>query len=162
VLRVLARRLWHVCFVVLLSLVAGSVSSHVVVPQPKSVKGESCVEPVDEMRRNHMRMLLHQRDDTVISGIRTREHSLVGCIGCHADTNDSGEYIRVDAPGQFCSTCHEYTAVKMDCFQCHAAVPPANDDTAQLEGIIEAHALVVGESLLPRLHSIGKPEPGHE
>lgn len=102
-------------------------SAHAPVPEPKIVRGESCVEPVDVMRRDHMDMLMHQRDRTVIAGVRTPRHSLTGCIECHADTDDSGAWIRVDAPGQFCSTCHEYAAVRVDCFSCHAAVPGYGD-----------------------------------
>ena len=37
-------------------------------PEPtitKAVKGEQCVEPNDYMRRNHMKLLMHQRDETV-------------------------------------------------------------------------------------------------
>ena len=100
-----------------------TTGAEVNVPQPKIVKGESCVEPTDVMRRYHMDMLMHQRDDTVIRGIRTEKHSLVGCISCHADKDEQGHYIPVNAEGQFCSTCHSFTAVKMDCFQCHATVP---------------------------------------
>jgi hypothetical protein len=29
----------------------------------------------------------------------------------------------VTAQGQFCQGCHAYTAVKIDCFSCHASVP---------------------------------------
>ncbi|MBV5325306.1 MAG: hypothetical protein J0626_08585, partial [Rhodospirillaceae bacterium] len=44
-------------------------------PKPvitKAVKGEQCVEPTDFMRRNHMKLLNHQRDETVIEGVRTK------------------------------------------------------------------------------------------
>ena len=92
-------------------------------PQPKIVKGESCVEPTDFMRRYHMQVLNHQRDETVIHGVRTPRHSLTGCISCHADKDADNKYIPVNAEGQFCSTCHTFAAVKMDCFQCHATVP---------------------------------------
>ena len=36
------------------------------------------------MRRNHMELLKHQRDDTVRSGIRGAKYSLKDCVGCHA------------------------------------------------------------------------------
>lgn len=77
----------------------------------------------DFMRRNHMDLLVHQRDETVIRGIRDEPFSLVECVDCHAQTTDAGEPIRVDAEGQFCASCHAYTAVKIDCFGCHAALP---------------------------------------
>lgn len=85
---------------------------------------QECVAPEEEMRRNHMEYILHQRDDTMYAGIRTRQFSLEECVNCHAvkDTA-SGEYIPVNAPNQFCSSCHSYTSVKLDCFECHAARP---------------------------------------
>jgi len=86
-------------------------------------KGPACVEPLDVMRRNHMDFLNHERDLTVRGGIRGRKHSLAGCIACHAQRDGHGDFIRIDAPGQFCHACHEFTGVKMDCFECHAAVP---------------------------------------
>ena len=96
------------------------------VPLPvlvKAAKGEACVEPLPVIRRDHMKFLMHQRDDTVHGGIRGARHSLVGCIDCHAAKGDAGQWVRIDAPGQFCASCHEYAAVKIDCFQCHAALP---------------------------------------
>ena len=96
------------------------------VPLPvlvKAGKGEACVEPLPVIRRDHMKFLTHQRDDTVHHGIRGTRHSLVGCIDCHASTDDAGQWVRIDAPGQFCASCHEYASVKIDCFECHAALP---------------------------------------
>ncbi|MBX2835749.1 MAG: hypothetical protein KTR35_02770 [Gammaproteobacteria bacterium] len=98
---------------------------------PKA-KGEQCVAETDFMRRNHMRLLVHQRDETVIKGIREEPFSLVECIDCHVQTNNEGEPIRVDAQGQFCQSCHDFAAVKIDCFGCHAAIPD-DSDTAALE-----------------------------
>ena len=101
-------------------------------PQLPRGKGLTCVEPLEVMRRNHMDFLNHERDLTVRGGIRGRKHSLTGCIACHAqragDTGRDGDrnqgaFIRIDAPGQFCHACHEFTGVKMDCVECHAAVP---------------------------------------
>lgn len=125
-----AGRRWRIVAVVMALVVGGAARGDVPIPQPKVVEGESCVEPVDQMRRDHMRMLMHQRDDTVLSGIRTAKHSLVGCIDCHVDKDSSGEFIAVNAPGQFCSTCHEYAAVELDCFQCHATTPSVREPAA--------------------------------
>jgi len=94
-------------------------------------KGDSCVAETEFMRKNHMDVLLHQRDETVIDGIRGKPFSLVGCVDCHASEDDNGEMLRVDAEGQFCESCHSFAAVKMDCFGCHAAVPE-KQDTASL------------------------------
>ena len=86
-------------------------------------KGDQCVEPTDVMRKNHMKFLLHQRDETMHRGIRTKQHSLKECIECHANKDEAGNHIAVTAPGEFCQACHAYASVKMDCFECHAAKP---------------------------------------
>jgi len=92
-------------------------------PQRHYSATQECVEPEDEMRRNHMEYILHQRDETVHQGVRTRQYALEECINCHASKDDSGEYIRVEDSRHFCATCHTYAAVKIDCFQCHSDVP---------------------------------------
>jgi len=89
-------------------------------------RGDQCVADTDFMRRNHMDLIIHQRDETVIRGIRDEPFSLVECVDCHAQQNASNEPIRVDSQGQFCASCHDYVAVKIDCFDCHAAVPDSN------------------------------------
>jgi hypothetical protein len=86
-------------------------------------KGEQCVEPTDVMRKDHMDFLVHHRDDTVYQGIRTRKHSLKNCVDCHVQEDDAGQFIPINAPDQFCSSCHEFASVKLDCFECHATVP---------------------------------------
>ena len=80
-------------------------------------KGEKCVEPTEEMRRNHLEKILHQRDQTVHEGIRTTKHSHKNCIDCHADPVTNS----VLGKDGFCSSCHIYASVKMDCFECHSA-----------------------------------------
>ena len=84
---------------------------------------QGCVEPEDEMKRNHMDYILHQRDETVYEGIRSRQYALEECINCHAIKGDDGEYIRVEDRRHFCAGCHTYASVNIDCFQCHADIP---------------------------------------
>lgn len=84
---------------------------------------DRCVEPTEFMRRNHMEVLLHQRDETVHLGVRTKKHSLVECIACHAERDSNGKFVSINAEGQFCQDCHATAAVSMDCFQCHATKP---------------------------------------
>ena len=93
---------------------------------------DQCVEPTEFMRRNHMELLIHQRDETVHRGIRTKNHSLVECIACHAEKDSDGQFVSINAEGQFCQDCHVTAAVSMDCFQCHATKPDVN---AQLTGL---------------------------
>ena len=112
--------------VVVLLLTAIEVNAEV--PKPKPIHGEGeCVEPEDIMKRNHMEFILHQRDETMQEGIRTSKYSFKQCISCHAVKGDDGEYVHVDDSRHFCVTCHEYAAVTIDCFQCHADTPRSTD-----------------------------------
>ena len=86
-------------------------------------KGVECIQPEDEMRRNHMNYIMHQRDKTMRQGIRTETNSLAKCIDCHVQPNDKGEIASHDDKEHFCNACHEYAAVQIDCFQCHADRP---------------------------------------
>ncbi len=78
-------------------------------------KPGQCVEPTDHMRRDHMKLLKHQRDKTLHEGIRTKKHSLNECIACHASRKTGS----VAGDGGFCQSCHDYAAVKLDCWDCH-------------------------------------------
>ncbi|MGF1546008.1 MAG: hypothetical protein ACFCUG_01610 [Thiotrichales bacterium] len=92
-------------------------------PNIPPAKGEECVEPTADIRKNHMKYLMHQRDATVHLGIRTKAHSLKGCIDCHVQPDDQGGYPALGSSEHFCSSCHNYAAVSIDCFQCHAHKP---------------------------------------
>jgi hypothetical protein len=97
--------------------------------------GDKCVAPTDWMRRYHMTALRHQRDETVHEGARDSRFSLECCIGCHAVKDTAGVPVTIEDPQHFCRTCHDFAAVKPDCFQCHASRPsegPLQGDTAQL------------------------------
>ena len=103
-------------------------------PSPAKGKGESCVAPVDWMRRNHMKALMHQRDQTVHEGVRGAEFSLKDCVTCHAVTGPDGRAVTVSDPKHFCRSCHDYAAVSIDCFECHASRPEVPTKGAQLQG----------------------------
>ena len=104
-------------------LSAGDAVADVVTPEVPMGRGAQCVEPIEIMRRDHFEFIKHQRDQTVYHGIRGSKHSLAGCIDCHASKSAEGEFLPINAEGQFCQTCHTYAAVKIDCFTCHATVP---------------------------------------
>ncbi len=87
----------------------------VALPAVKIEKGEACVAPAEDMRRDHMNMLLHQRDRTLRQGIREPRFSLKRCIECHAG-RETGSVLGKDG---FCSSCHTYASVRIDCFECH-------------------------------------------
>ena len=82
---------------------------------------QACVEPIADMRTNHMEYILDQRDATVHEGIRTKQHSLVECINCHV--SDAPDAPRYESEKHFCNSCHTFAAVSIDCFQCHADRP---------------------------------------
>ena len=113
------------------SVAVAAESGRTPTPVPaKAAKGAACVEPVEDMRRNHMVYLDHERDETMHKGIRGRKHSLRACIECHAVPDKAAAGKRTIEP--FCSECHRYAAVSMDCFQCHNRSPEAN--AAVLDG----------------------------
>jgi len=93
----------------------GSKSGRVPLPVHSVAEGDKCVEPTEEMRRNHMEKILHQRDLTMHEGIRTKQHSLKNCVNCHADPKTNS----VLGKDGFCESCHRYAAVRIDCFSCH-------------------------------------------
>jgi hypothetical protein len=105
---------------------AGPAVSGAPKPVIERAKGEQCIEAPEVMRREHMTMLKHQRDDTVHGGVRSdvgrKSASLLGCVECHASAKTGSV---AAAPGDFCVSCHSYTAVKIDCFECHATRPKA-------------------------------------
>ncbi len=94
-------------------------------PKPARGKGEKCVADTEWMRRNHMTALMHQRDATVHEGIHTGRFSLERCIECHAVNGADGQPVTIANPKHFCRTCHDYAAVQIDCFDCHASRPDA-------------------------------------
>jgi hypothetical protein len=127
---------------------AGDVAGRTPLPtiEPATI-GEQCVADPAFMRRYHMDLLKHQRDDTVFRGIRSAgppqaagaasggrpeapggstsagaKHSLKECIACHASSK-TGSVAKTET--NFCVSCHSYTAVKIDCFECHTAKPAA-------------------------------------
>ena len=87
----------------------------VALPAVKIEKGEACVAPTEDMRRDHMNRLLHQRDRTLRQGIREPRFSLKRCVECHAG-RETGSVLGKDG---FCSSCHTYASVSIDCFECH-------------------------------------------
>lgn len=99
--------------------------SGVPLPEITKGKGEACVAETDFMRRNHMKLLGHQRDETLREGIRGARFSLKECIACHAVPGADGTPVAAGDSRHFCSACHLYTAVRIDCFECHASRPEA-------------------------------------
>jgi predicted CXXCH cytochrome family protein len=132
------RRAWIGMLAVVLVLMTGlavvahaadetNASSGVPMPVIPMGLGDSCVKDTDFMRRNHMDMLKHQRDETMLKGIRVEQYSLKECISCHAVNGPDSTPVTVASPQHFCRSCHDYAAVSIDCFQCHASRPESGD-----------------------------------
>ena len=109
----------------LLALAVQAAGNNFVVTGSQAANEKSCVEPTDFMRRNHMEVIKHQRDETVHGGIRSTKHSLAGCIACHGAKGPTGDLLPVNHEKQFCGACHDFAAVRLNCFNCHATVPTA-------------------------------------
>ena len=95
--------------------IAGAPASGPALDKPRS---GPCVEDPKLMRRIHMDILRHGRNDTVHLGIRDRKTSLQACVDCHANAKD-GSVLGSDS--HFCQGCHAYAAVKLTCFECHTS-----------------------------------------
>ena len=119
----LRRWKWSVGIVAVLCLSIAYAASNTapkvgpVIVIDKSRAGERCVEDTAFMRKNHMKLLLHQRDETMYKGVRTEKHSLKNCINCHASSKDSRV---IGSNEHFCQGCHTYAAIQLDCWECHA------------------------------------------
>jgi hypothetical protein len=149
-----------------LTLFGGMASGDsAVTPGSKAAGMDTCVAPTDVMRRNHMDFLKHDRDRTVRKGVRDTEYSLAACIGCHATEKKDGDYHPVNAEGQFCSSCHEYVAVSLTCFQCHSKKPEqklsalgssdGSTEDIQHLGLLPGAATLTAEEL-QQLHAISR------
>lgn len=92
------------------------------VPKPviEQARSGKCVASTEYMRRNHMKLLLHERDQEVRYGIRTEKYSLENCVNCHASQPANSVF---GTNRNFCQSCHSYAAVKIDCFECHSSKP---------------------------------------
>ncbi len=114
---------WVAWIVAALALAAvAEQARRVPLPAPQQVPPEvatSCVEDTDVMRHKHFEFILHQRDETMHWGIRTSKHSLKKCLNCHVQPRADGSYPKHTDPDHFCNACHEYAAVRIDCFECH-------------------------------------------
>jgi hypothetical protein len=90
------------------------------VPQPRFEvdRSTTCVAPPQEIRRTHMQLLKHRRDQTVRTGVRGGKTALETCIDCHAGKTTGSV---IGSPDAFCQSCHAYAGVQLDCFECHQA-----------------------------------------
>ncbi len=89
---------------------------------PKAV-GAPHPEGNEYMRINHPRLLLHDRFETVRKGDRKVKYSLKECVACHAVYGPDAKPVGYGSDKYFCRVCHDYAAVRIDCFTCHQSKP---------------------------------------
>jgi hypothetical protein len=118
---------------VLLLAMASSALAGDLLPHPPKGRAGRCVADTDFMRRNHMTMLKHQRDVTVHEGVRGEPFSIAACVECHAVKGADGLPVSHESPQHFCRSCHDYAAVSIDCFECHASRPGAQRQAASAQ-----------------------------
>ena len=113
------RALWLLALAAALAAGAPAVTAdpgRVPLPVLEVDRTTTCVAPPDVMRREHPRMLERRKDLTVRYGVRGGKEALTSCIECHADRQTRAV---VSTPQAFCQACHDYVAVRLNCFECH-------------------------------------------
>jgi len=105
---------------ILLLAVAPAWAADSLAPKLDIGKGGQCVDDPKFMRTNHMKLIVHQRDETMRKGIRGGKYSLANCVECHASKVNHSV---LGSNQNFCQGCHAYAAVKIDCFECHSSKP---------------------------------------
>ncbi len=103
---------------------AGLTPSNVAEPMPTaSASAAHCIMPTPFMRRNHMKLLMHDRRMEVHDGVRIQGHNLEDCMTCHVVRDAQGEAVPITDSRHFCNKCHASAAVSIDCFSCHRSTP---------------------------------------
>jgi hypothetical protein len=110
-----------------LLIVAGLFASPAMSGEIGPVVPKATGEPHPEgnlfMRVNHMKLMVHDRDLTMHDGDRQISYSLKACVECHAVNGEDAQPVSVENDKHFCRVCHDYAAVKIDCFECHNSKP---------------------------------------
>ncbi len=103
---------------VLLALLLLGIAPVLAAPVVDRARSGPCVDDPKLMRRMHMEILKHGRDESVLRGVRDPRHAFAGCVDCHASRSDGKV---VGSERHFCQGCHTYAAVSLDCFECHSS-----------------------------------------
>lgn len=101
--------------VLLAGFFGGTVMAGVPVVDLPTPKGEHCVDDPDYMRRHHMDLLKHHRDEALREGVRTKQYSLQQCFECHM----ADDVAKKPQQEPFCQACHSYIGASPDCIGCH-------------------------------------------
>lgn len=113
---------------------------------------------IAHMRTHHMHALKHKRDETMYQGIRTEDHSLKACINCHVPERYKGKVLRHTDPEHFCSTCHNYVAQKLNCFECHVDHPvKSNSDVStKIDSMVVKEITISNEQAMKNFSNLNK------
>lgn len=119
-------------FVTLLCTVglAGAEGRTSLWPELPVATGEPHPEGNEFWRKRHMDLMKHDRDKTLREGERDIQASLKECFDCHLAKDDHGDPVTYEDERHFCRTCHDFVAVKVDCFTCHRSTPDGFDEGA--------------------------------
>ncbi len=109
------------------ALLAAPSFAQGLLPSIPQALGEPHPEGNEYWRINHPALLSHSRDETVIDGLRDVDASIKACVACHAVEGPDAAPVTMASPEHTCVACHEYVAVKIDCFQCHNSRPEEGD-----------------------------------
>jgi hypothetical protein len=78
--------------------------------------GQRCVAPRDQIRREHMTLLVDWRERVV----RRHERTFLTADGTTVEMSLTRTCLRCHGgKGDFCDRCHEYAGVRTACFDCH-------------------------------------------
>lgn len=102
---------------------AGGAAAGGLAPAVPAATGNPHPEGSEYWRKHHMELMQHQRDLVLREGDREIEASIGQCFDCHAVTDDAGAFVTVEDDRHFCRVCHDYAAVRVDCFSCHRSTP---------------------------------------
>ncbi len=98
---------------------------HELWPEVPKATGEPHPEGNEFWRKNHPLLLLQDRDLALRAGERDIQASIASCVVCHAVKDDvTGQPVPYEDERNFCRVCHDYVAVRIDCFVCHRSTPP--------------------------------------
>ena len=101
-------------------------------PDIPKASGEPHPQGNEFMRKYHMDLLRHDRDLTVTGGARDIDNSLAECVACHVVKDENNKPVTYESEEYFCRVCHDYVAVKIDCFSCHNSVPNEEKSSSSL------------------------------
>lgn len=112
-------------FLTLLGLAGMAQAESGLLPVVPVATGEPHAEGNEYWRRHHMELMRHDRGLTLREGQRDIEASLAQCFDCHT-TEEAGQPVTYQSEKHFCRSCHEFAAVRIDCFSCHRSTPSDN------------------------------------